>query len=59
MVIDRPVDVSAYTKETRGELIERVRNIIIGNVERFSASGTGLSETDRGKGIPSVAPNHE
>jgi len=59
MVIDRPVDVSAYTKETRGELIERVRNIIIGNVERFSACGAGLTETDRGKDIPSAAPDHE
>ena len=59
MVIDRPVDVKGYTKETRGELIERVRNIIVGNVERFSACGAGLSETDRGKDIPSVTPNHE
>ena len=34
MVIDRPVDVSGYTLETRGELIERIRNIIVSNFER-------------------------
>jgi len=33
MVIDRPVAVSGYTIETRGELIEKVRNIIIRNFE--------------------------
>ena len=33
MIIDRPVDVSGYTIETRGELIERVRGIIIRNFE--------------------------
>jgi 1-acyl-sn-glycerol-3-phosphate acyltransferase len=32
MVIDRPVDVSGYTLETRGELIERIRDIIVGNL---------------------------
>jgi 1-acyl-sn-glycerol-3-phosphate acyltransferase len=59
MVIDRPVDVSAYTKETRSELIERVRNVIIGNVERFSACGPGISNPDQEEDIPSVTPNHE
>ena len=33
MVIDRPVDVSGYTLETRGKLIERVRHIIVSNFE--------------------------
>jgi 1-acyl-sn-glycerol-3-phosphate acyltransferase len=32
MVIDRPVDVSGYTLETRGELIEKIRGIIVGNL---------------------------
>jgi len=59
MILDRPVDVSGYTKETRGELIERVRNIIIGNVEGHAASGTSRSETDGGKENPSATPNHE
>ncbi len=59
MVIDQPVDVSAYTKETRGELIERVRNIIIGNVERPPAGGAGLSEIDRRGEIPSAIPTNE
>jgi len=34
LVIDRPVDVSGYTLETRGELIERIRDIIVRNCER-------------------------
>ena len=50
MVIDRPVDVSAYTKETRGELIERVRSIIIGNVEKPPARNAGLSVIRPGGG---------
>jgi 1-acyl-sn-glycerol-3-phosphate acyltransferase len=33
MIIDRPVDVSGYTVETRAQLIEEVRNIIIENFE--------------------------
>jgi 1-acyl-sn-glycerol-3-phosphate acyltransferase len=33
MVIDRPVDVSGYTLETRGELIERIHHIIVRNFE--------------------------
>ncbi|MCX7816553.1 MAG: 1-acyl-sn-glycerol-3-phosphate acyltransferase [Syntrophales bacterium] len=31
LIIDKPVDVSSYTLETRYELIEQVRNIIIQN----------------------------
>ena len=31
MIIDKPVEVTGYTIETRAELIERVRSIIIGN----------------------------
>ena len=36
MIIGRPVDVSGYTIETRGELIERVRGVIIRNFENGS-----------------------
>ena len=36
MVIDRPVDVSGYTLDTRGELVERIRDIIVGNSERMN-----------------------
>jgi 1-acyl-sn-glycerol-3-phosphate acyltransferase len=43
MVIGQPVDVSAYTVETRGELIERVRNIIIANIESRATSDAGAS----------------
>lgn len=39
MVIDRPQDVSGYTIETRGELIERVRGIIIRNFGKGIALG--------------------
>ncbi len=40
MVVDRPVEVSGYTIETRGELIEKVRNIIIRNFQdRSGLSG--------------------
>ncbi len=33
MVIDRPVEVTGYTIERRGELVERIRGIIIRNFE--------------------------
>jgi 1-acyl-sn-glycerol-3-phosphate acyltransferase len=59
MVIDRPVDVSAYTVETRALLIERVRSIIIGNLEFRATSDAGASATNRGKEIPSVTLNDE
>jgi 1-acyl-sn-glycerol-3-phosphate acyltransferase len=59
MVIDRPVDVSAYTVETRALLIERVRSIIIGNLECRATSDAGASATNRGKEIPSVTLNDE
>ena len=36
MVIDQPVDVSGYTLETRSELIERIRNIIVRNLETYA-----------------------
>jgi 1-acyl-sn-glycerol-3-phosphate acyltransferase len=36
MVIDRPVDVSGYTLDTRGELIEKIRDIIVRNSERMN-----------------------
>ena len=50
MVIDRPVDVSGYTLETRGELIERIRDIIVGNVESRATSPGDASTESRGKG---------
>jgi len=59
MVIDRPVEVTGYTKETRGELIERVRNIIIGNLESPPARGAELSGTARGEDVRSAAPTNE
>jgi 1-acyl-sn-glycerol-3-phosphate acyltransferase len=59
MVIGRPVDVGAYTVETRAQLIERVRSIIIGNLEYRATSGAGASTTDRGKDIPSVTLKNE
>jgi 1-acyl-sn-glycerol-3-phosphate acyltransferase len=49
MVIGRPVDVSGYTIETRGELIERVRGIIIRNFENCRTSGGKSPAPDRGK----------
>jgi 1-acyl-sn-glycerol-3-phosphate acyltransferase len=37
MIIDKPVDVSGYSIETRQELIARVRDIIIGNYTKGKA----------------------
>jgi len=50
MIIDRPVDVSGYTIETRGELIERVRGIIVRNFESVRNSDTDFEAADRGMG---------
>lgn len=52
MVIDRPVEVSGYTIETRGELIERVRNIIIRNIEDRATSGPSAPAADREEETP-------
>lgn len=49
MVIDKPVDVSGYTIETRGELIEWVRDIIVRNFENGGASDGTLPPTGFGK----------
>jgi 1-acyl-sn-glycerol-3-phosphate acyltransferase len=49
MVIGRPVDVSGYKIETRSELIERVRGIIIRNFESGGTSGEKSPAPDRGK----------
>lgn len=49
MVIDRPVDVSGYKIETRGELIERVRGIIVRNFEEGGTSSRATSTPDGGK----------
>jgi 1-acyl-sn-glycerol-3-phosphate acyltransferase len=49
MIIDRPVDVSGYTIETRGELIERVRGIIIRNFENGRAPERTPPSTGCGK----------
>ncbi|MBN1548643.1 MAG: 1-acyl-sn-glycerol-3-phosphate acyltransferase [Syntrophaceae bacterium] len=37
IVIDKPIDVAKYTPERRNELIEKVRNIILLNLETYSA----------------------
>ena len=50
MIIDRPVDVSGYTIETRGELIERVRGIIVRNYESVRNPDTDFEAADRGMG---------
>ncbi|MHB8830119.1 MAG: lysophospholipid acyltransferase family protein [Syntrophales bacterium] len=39
MVIGQPIDVSSYTIETRGELIDRVRAVIIRNFEKGGIVG--------------------
>jgi 1-acyl-sn-glycerol-3-phosphate acyltransferase len=49
MVIDRPVDVSGYTAETRGKLIERVRGIIVRNFESSQACTGNSPANDHGK----------
>ncbi len=49
MVIDRPVDVSGYTLETRGELIERIRDIIVGNLDSRATCPGDASAKTRGK----------
>jgi 1-acyl-sn-glycerol-3-phosphate acyltransferase len=51
MIIDRPVDVSGYTIETRVELIEKVRNIIIENFETGKLSDE-KPKPDRGTNNP-------
>lgn len=38
MVIDKPIETKDYTIETRHELIERVRNTILHNYEKYSAT---------------------
>ncbi|HOJ52187.1 MAG TPA: lysophospholipid acyltransferase family protein [Syntrophales bacterium] len=40
MVIDKPIDVSPYTPETRHELITRVRQVIVDNFNRWRKEGT-------------------
>jgi 1-acyl-sn-glycerol-3-phosphate acyltransferase len=40
MVIDKPIDVSPYTPETRHELISRVRSVIVSNFNRWRQKGT-------------------
>jgi 1-acyl-sn-glycerol-3-phosphate acyltransferase len=50
MIIDRPVDVSGYTLETRGELIERIRHIIVTNLEHPAGSRSDASFETPGKG---------
>jgi 1-acyl-sn-glycerol-3-phosphate acyltransferase len=43
LIIDKPVDVSGYTIETRQQLINRVRNTIIGNCRKYkSPAGIGI-----------------
>lgn len=52
LVIDRPVDVSGYTLETRGDLIETVRSIIVGHLESRTAPAGDASPAHRGKASP-------
>jgi 1-acyl-sn-glycerol-3-phosphate acyltransferase len=37
MVIDKPIDVSGYTIETREDLIEKVRGVIVRNFDEYEA----------------------
>ncbi|MEW6334193.1 MAG: lysophospholipid acyltransferase family protein [Thermodesulfobacteriota bacterium] len=50
MVIDRPVDVSGYMLETKGDLIETVRSIIVGHLESRTAPAEDGPAEHRGKG---------
>ena len=50
MVIDRPVDVSGYTLETRSELIEKIRHIIVRNLENPTGPHRDASAEAPGKG---------
>ena len=50
MVIDRPVDVSGYTLETRSELIEKIRHIIVRNFESQAEPHTDTSAEAPRKG---------
>lgn len=52
MVIDRPVGVTGYTVESRGELIERIRGTIIRNFESGKAYREKPPAPDRGKDLP-------
>src|SRR5512137_3068136 len=51
MVIGRPVDVSGYTIETRAELIQRIRGIIIRNFENGRVCGETPPVPDLGREI--------
>jgi 1-acyl-sn-glycerol-3-phosphate acyltransferase len=52
LVICEPLDVSPYTIETRCELIERVRGIIIRNLEGRPPHGAAPSQAGMGKATP-------
>jgi 1-acyl-sn-glycerol-3-phosphate acyltransferase len=49
MIIDRPVDVTPYGIDERGELIERIRGVIISNFEKGRASGGSASPPNPGR----------
>ena len=38
LVIDKPIDVTGYSAEKRHELVDRVRNVIVGNCNEYSIS---------------------
>jgi len=38
VIIDKPIDVSGYTIETRQQLIDEVRNTIVGNYRKYQIS---------------------
>ena len=48
MIIGRPMDVSSYTIETRGELIELVRSSIIRNLENGGKAAAATEAAARG-----------
>jgi 1-acyl-sn-glycerol-3-phosphate acyltransferase len=52
MVIGKPVEVTGYTVETRAELIQRVRGIIIRNFESGRVSDEAAAAPDLGRELP-------
>lgn len=52
MIIDRPQEVTGYTIETRGELIERVRDTIVRNYEKGGKTDERPPAAGSAKEIP-------
>lgn len=53
LIIDRPIDVSGYTIETRRQLIDDVRNTIIDNYRKYSSPSAPVptADTDQSSGM--------